>query len=361
MKIIWFSHRDIKNPRAGGAERTIYEVGKRLVLKNHELIWISVSWDGKVNEENLDGIIVRREKNNVILHLKVLPIIKGENPDVIIDDMGHAVPFLSEDFTKIPGTVFFRHLHRRSLKGQVGFSLRFLISGLEAFYPVFYRKWPFVTETNSSINDLINLGIKKERIIKIPPAVDTEKFEPSKKFEDPTIVYFGGFRDYKRPWEILYVFKELLKMNNKIKLIMIGAGPSLEKTTNIAKEFGIMNNIKFTGRVSDNELYNIVNKAWINVHTSTTEGFGLSVLEASSAGTPTVAYNVPGIRDIIVNGVNGFLVPDGDRKALTESVLKIINEFDNEWIRKSRTEAMKYSWNKTANLWESHLESLLHQ
>ena len=34
MKILWFAHRDIKHPSAGGAERTIYEVGRRLAVQD---------------------------------------------------------------------------------------------------------------------------------------------------------------------------------------------------------------------------------------------------------------------------------------------------------------------------------------
>jgi hypothetical protein len=42
MKILWLSHRDIKHPRYGGAERTIYEIGKRFVAYGNNIEWVSV-------------------------------------------------------------------------------------------------------------------------------------------------------------------------------------------------------------------------------------------------------------------------------------------------------------------------------
>ncbi|WP_393972154.1 glycosyltransferase family 4 protein [Oxyplasma meridianum] len=359
MKILWFSHRDIKNPRSGGAERTIYEVGKRISLKGNIFIWISASWNNKYSEEIMDNIIIKREKNNSLLHLKVPEIIKREKPDFIVDDMGHAVPFLSENFTKIPGIVFFHHLHRRSLKGQVNFPMRMILSGLEAFYPVFYRKWHFITESNSSINDLINLGIQNKRIIKIPPGVNTELFRPLKKTEFPSIVYFGGFRDYKRPWEVIYAVNNLIKKCNNIMLYMIGSGPSLNKTMKIYNDLDIKNNVIFLGRINNNDLSNIVGSSWLNVHTSITEGFGFSILEASSAGTPTIAYDVPGVRDVIIQNKNGFTVKDGSIDDLTKKIDNFISNYDNRWINSSRSIALEYSWDKTAELWLTNIKKTL--
>ncbi len=358
MKILWLSHRDIKNPRAGGAERTIYEVGKRLALKGNIVVWKSVSWNNKSSNEIVDGIYIKREKNNILIHLKVPEIIKKEKPDFIIDDMGHVVPFFSENFTRIPGIVFFRHLHRRSLKGQVSLPLRFLLSGLESFYPVFYRKWNFVTESDSSINDLIYLGVKKERIIKIPPGVNTDLFTPLKKTDFPSIVYFGGFRDYKRPWEILYVMNDLILKYKNIKLYMIGSGPSLNKIKDIAIKLKINNNVEFLERLDYSYLSKIVATSWINIHSSLTEGFGYSILEASAAGTPTVAYNVPGVRDVIINNVNGYLVNNGSKKEMYNKIISIIENYNNKWIENSRNIALNYSWDKTNELWLNSINSI---
>ena len=105
------------------------------------------------------------------------------------------------------------------------------------------------------------------------------------------------------------------------------------------------------------ELADIISKAWVNIHTSTTEGIGLSILEASASGTPTVAYSVPGVRDAIVNGVNGLLVPNSDRNIFASSIETIISNPKNliRWSAKSRDAVKQFSWDKTAASWERHL------
>lgn len=360
MNILWFSHRDITHSKSGGAERTIYEISKRLVERGHKVKWISTNEGNEHKQEIIYGIDVQRIPGNVNVHFKTHSIIREVKPDVIIDDLGHAVPWGSELLTKIPGTVFFRHLHRRSLKGQVSFPLRVSLSSMEILYPILYRKWTFVTETDSSIEDLENLHIDKKRIVKIPPGVDFNMFKPLQRTEHPTIVYFGGFRDYKRPWEALFVLKDTLRENNRITLKMIGSGPSLSHVKSMSKGLGIEKNVQFLGKLDTSKLAEIVGKAWVNIHSSVTEGFGYSILESSAAGTPTVAYKVPGVRDVVKDGVNGYLVEEKRRDLMGKKVLDVINDMDN-LSNASVSEAHRYSWDRTTEQWESHLKRIIYQ
>ena len=100
MKIIWFAHRDIKHPKAGGAERTIYEVGKRLATLDIDVNLVCVNPGNLLDYEIVDGIKTYRINGNIRAHLKVNKMIKKINPDIIIDDLGHALPWCSSRFTK---------------------------------------------------------------------------------------------------------------------------------------------------------------------------------------------------------------------------------------------------------------------
>lgn len=358
MKVLWLSHRDIDHPRAGGAERTIYEVGSRLATKGHEFIWHSVSYSRNEPFVNIAGMKVVRARSNISAHLTVKKTISKFLPDVIVDDLGHAVPWFSERLTKIPGTVFFRHLHKRSLAGQVSPPMRITISKLESLYSHIYRKWPFVTESESSISDLKELSIPSYRIRKIPPGLNTDVLVPETKFENPTIVYFGGFRKYKRPCEAVYILKSILPKIPDARLIMIGSGPSLEEAKRLAEKLSINGKINFTGRIGYETLQKYVSRSWVNIHSSVTEGFGYSVIEASSMGTPTVAYNVPGIREAIKDGKNGFLISDGNREIMADKVKGILECADDNLSKSARRESLLYSWDTTADMWEQHLQEI---
>ena len=256
MRILWFAHRDIKHPKAGGAERTIYEVGKRLAKLNIEMNLVTVNPGNLLNYEIVDGIKTYRIKGNIKAHLSVKKMIKKINPDIIVDDMDHAVPWCSPWFTHKRVIVFFRHLHARSLPGQINIFLAKIITFIEKMYPYIYKNNIFITESNTSENDLIHLGIKNENIIRIPPGVDLNFFHPGEKTKDIQLLYFGGLRKYKRPEYAIKIYEELDKEIKDLKLVVTGDGPLLNKMKEDIKNKNY--NIDFLGKIDYNQLSKII-------------------------------------------------------------------------------------------------------
>ena len=346
MKILWFNHRDLKHPLAGGAERTIYEVSKRLVSNGYEVILVTVNPGGLEESEILDGIKIIRIKGNIRAHLAVPKIIGKMKPDVIIDDLAHVVPWLSPLFTRKKVIVFFRHLHARSLPGQVNFPLFLLLKNIEKSYRFFYRNSTFVTETETGINDLVKLGIKRDLIRKILPGVDRDTFKPCEKTKTPSIIYFGGLRDYKRPWLAVELMNQLKGYDVRMKVV--GSGPSLEKVTSLCKRYGLEEMIDFTGRLSDADLAKVICESWINVHFSVTEGFGYTIIESASCGLPTLALEAPGVSDVI----RGFKlgISEMDIEHMVIDVKEILENY-NEWSLQVLNASKAFSWENTVSHW----------
>jgi glycosyltransferase involved in cell wall biosynthesis len=351
MKILWLAHRDPLNPRAGGAERTIYEVCTRLVRKGHNVILLAGGWKGSKAIENLHGIEIHRFGKNVAPHLALPVFLLKYHYDLIVNDLGHAVPWVFSTILNRHNVVFFRHLHARSLPGQVNPLIAKVITAIERCYFIIYHNEVFVTESTTSKSDLLKLGIREGRIVMNPPGVDINMFHPAAKTQHPTLVYFGGMRKYKRPQEILFLLKELVVRMKTVKLFIIGLGPEEPNLRKLASKLNLQDHAIFKGRISDKELSNIVASSWLNVHTSVTEGWGLSILEASAAGTPSVAYDVPGVRDAVEDGQNGIKVKDGNREALADAAFSIFNN-PERWWSSSIEVANKYSWDKTVDMWE---------
>ena len=358
MKILWLAHRDPLNPRAGGAERTISEVCTRLHQKGHKIILLTGGWKGCKRLENFQGIEIHRFGKNIGPHLALPVFLLKYRFDLVVNDLGHAVPWFSSTILNKHNIVFFRHLHARSLPGQVSPVISKLITAIERCYFILYHDTVFVTESTTSENDLLTLGIKKDRIILNPPGVDRKLFHSAAKSKYPSMVYFGGMRRYKRPEEILYLLKSLLKKLGDLKLFIIGTGPEEQNMKRLANELNVQNYVEFKGRISSEELSAIVASSWLNVHSSVTEGWGLSILEASAAGTPTVSYSVPGVRDTVEDGLNGIKVEDGNRDALADAALSILNDPERWWSSSVKV-AEKYSWDKTAELWDSLIRNVV--
>lgn len=360
LKILWIAHRDPKNPKPGGAERSIYELCTRFVNKGHEVTLLSGGWKGCSSYDNINGIRVKRFRTAIGPHI-ALPVILIKNDyDIVINDLGHAIPWISSTLLKKNNIAFFHHLHSRSLPGQVNFFLAKFIIALEKIYFIIYHSAIFVTESNTSKKDLVSLNIVNNKIIKIPPGVDSGMFHPDHKTVYPSIIYFGGMRKYKRPEECLYMLKNILERRDDVKLYIVGSGPEEENVKKISKNLGIDKYVEFMGKISTESLAKLVSSCWVNIHTSITEGWGFSILEASSAGTPTIAYSVPGVVDAIEDHSNGILVKDGDRHALTKAALEIMDS-PNQWWTNSASVAERYSWDITAELWEDLLTKTLNQ
>ena len=134
-------------------------------------------------------------------------------------------------------------------------------------------------------------------------------------------------------------------------------GPEEENMKKLTNEMNMQDSVVFTGRISTEELSKIVASSWLNIHTSVTEGWGLSILEAAAAGTPTVAYEVPGVSDVIENGLNGLKIKDGDREALSEAASSILTN-PEKWWSSSLEVAKTYSWDATVRVWEDIMKKI---
>ncbi len=64
----------------------------------------------------------------------------------------------------------------------------------------------------------------------------------------------------------------------------------------------------FTGRVSEEEKHRLLCSAWLLLHPAMIEGWGIVITEAAIRGTPAIGFDVPGLRDSVVNGHTGLLV-----------------------------------------------------
>ena len=358
VRILWLAHRDPLNPKAGGVERSITEICSRLIEMQYEVTVLTPEWKGSKRNEHFQGFKITRFGNSLLLHFFVPLFVVKNKPDVIIDDLGHAIPWPSTTLLRRRAIVFFHHLHARSLRGQVNRMLSHFITAVEKCYFIIYPHNMFITESSTSVNDLLRLGVNKNSIYQIFPGVDLDLFSRRDKTPFPSIVYFGGMRRYKRPEEVIHVFNSLAPRIKALKLTIIGSGPELQSLRKLSESYGLDNRITFTGRVSGDVLASKVSESWLNIHTSVTEGWGFSITEASAAGTPTVAYSVPGVVDAIENGINGIKVKNNDRNALVDAALRILSS-PEEWWASSPKVAEKYSWDQTTKKWDNIIRMVL--
>ena len=346
------------NPRAGGAEKTIDEIGKRLVKFGHDFYLYTSRWRGSIQYQELNGVKIFRPKGNIMSHLLHESIIKSvDNFDVIVDDLGHVIPWLSERYSRVPGVVLFRHLHARTLRGQVNPISRVILQSIESKYGLMYKKWPFIAESKIPRLDLINLGIAESRIKIIKPGIDLDKFHPSGRKNDGQIIYFAGMRNYKRPDHVVKAFS-LIQRKYDAKLKMVGDGPSFKTLKKLVDRLDLNKSVTFTGRLNESDLIRTLSDSSLNMHASVEEGWCYAPLEAAACAVPTSAYFNSGLQDEIIDGVTGKLSEDGNIEKLAINSLEILENL-NDYSNNAFIHSHEFSWYKSALEWEKTLEEVI--
>lgn len=205
----------------------------------------------------------------------------------------------------------------------------------------------------------------KEKMCIIENGIDFSKFKDSDKYREITrekyninkdevvIGVVGRLTEQKDPMTSVKAFKLINEKYSNTKLMFVGSGELENDVIHYAKENGIYDKVIITGWVNDVEKY--IPAFDIAILPSKWEGFGLVLVEYMACNKPIVASNVGGIKNIIVDNVNGYLIEAENVKMLEDKIIKIIrsNKFYNEF----------YDWKKlqkydVARLIEQHKKIL---
>jgi len=356
LRVAWLNHRDASHPRGGGAERSISEIGRRLRSRGHDVTLVTANFPGGTPRQYVDGVDVRRYGRDLGPHLAAYRVIRELDPDVVIGDLAHILPWGAPILTKVPCVLFFHHLHARTLPGQVSPPLAVVLKWIERQYRFSYPRNQWITESKSSAVDLTQLGIRAERIHRIPPGIDSDFFRPVPKSDKPSLVYFGGFRRYKHPEVVVEIVRRLVRDGFAITVDMVGAGPEYERVRELArKDARVESSIRFLGRIPYSDLPQVVGRAWVNIHCAVAEGWCISAMEAAAAGTPTVGYRVPGLTESVSDGSSGILVEVGNIDQLVSATRRALLSMAT-LAEGGRQLALTHSWDATAQGWERVLE-----
>jgi len=146
-----------------------------------------------------------------------------------------------------------------------------------------------------------------------------------------------------------------------VELLIGGDGDQHGPLAALADRLGIGDRVSFMGFVTDDQKLQQLQRAWIHVLTSSKEGWGISNLEAAACATPTVASDAPGLRESVLDGETGLLVPHGDVEALTGALAALLGDPRRREVmgRAARTFAEQYSWDASARAVEAHLRRVV--
>ena len=357
MKCLIFNWRCWKNPNAGGAEKYLYEISRRFVRKGHQVTWFVSNFDKGLPHESVDGIEILRAGGKFSVYLYafwhyLLALRKGPF-DVVIDDV-NGVPFFVPLY--VWGPRKFAVIHHlvgwKIFSKELKMHQAILAWFAEACITVIYSQTPVVTVSNSSKIELEHRFIKNVNIIQNGIDISIKDYGSVRKAKNATIIYLGRWKKYKRTDLLLESFKIVKREIPNAELWLAG---NEEKVNRIG-----FNGIVDFGKVSEDKKVELLSKAWVYVTPSNKEGWGITVIEANACGTCCIAYDVPGLRDSIVDGKTGILVKeDGDIERLAHAIIDILkDEKLRGYFEKNCLDwARLFSWDNSADKFEKLVSS----
>jgi glycosyltransferase involved in cell wall biosynthesis len=357
VRVLWLNWRDINNPEAGGAEVFTHEVMRRLVKKGYEMTLFTSHFLNALRTERIDGINIIRDGGKYTVYSKARNYCKKyiKSYDLVIDEI-NVRPFLTPKFLKKENKPILALIHQISPE-QFLLELPFPLSYIGHYYLEkkwlsYYKDISTLTVSNSTKKDLENLGFRKVAVI--PEGLSTTPLKNVPQKESiPTIVFIGRLKRHKLPHHALLAFSSIKKQITDAQLWVIGDGYMLNDLRN---KFNVKD-VTFYGRVSSDLKFRLLSKSHIVLMPAIREGWGLVVTESNAMGTPVVAYDVPGLRDSIINGETGILTKENSPDSLAKAAICLLKDqaLLDEYSYNALSFSRQFSWDVTANAFDGVL------
>lgn len=201
--------------------------------------------------------------------------------------------------------------------------------------------------------------LNQKKVIQIYNPVDPAAFKSNRyKAESMKIVTVGRLCFQKRMEDIIPIADSLKKAGVDFRWDIYGDGEEREKLAALISSKFLNEYVVLKGRVSD--MYDRYGDYACITMTSRYEGFPMTLLEAAANGLPMVSYDIEtGPNEIILDGRNGYLIPSGDLKQMTEKLKNLLNNKD---IRVgladgSRETAKEFSLDSIIRVWVDMLNA----
>lgn len=359
--------QDRLNPQAGGAEIHLHEIFGRLASRGHSTTLLTSGWPAAPTRLRLDGMDVHRTGGRYTFSTAAIAYYKrylgDAGFDLVIEDLNKVPLFTPTWAPRRRIVLLVHHLFGRTAFQEAALPLAAATWLLEKPLGTMYRRVPVEAVSDSTADDLVRRGFDRERITVIPNGVDLAYYTPdeAERASEPTLLYLGRLKRYKRVDLIVRAVAQLKQDGIRVRLIVAGTGDHAAELARLRDELGLEAEMEMPGFVSEDEKRRLFRSAWVHLLTSPKEGWGITNLESAACGTPTIASDSPGLRDSVVDGETGFLVPHGDVAAIAARLRELVLDaaLRERLGRQAREFAQRFSWESAADRTESHLDRVV--
>lgn len=327
-------------PHQGGEERYAHVLGRELVRLGHEMWVLTSSLPGCPKEEVMDGIRVLRSLTVVtLLRNPISPGMLLPRSFIRDFDLIHAQ---NEHSFSALAAVFLKRFYSLPLVTTCSGRLVFgkpLADCLERVYGRSMGRWVLnssdavIVLSRSERERLRRQGISPGKLKVIPTGVDPKKWEPyadknpadwRKKHcleNKRVILYAGAITERKGVRYLIEALPLVLSTYPDSVCVLVGDGDFRVEAERLVREVGLQPYVRFTGRVSDEEMCLAYRGCDVYVLPSLSEGTPATLIEALMFAKPVVATDIDGIRDYFSEVVS--TVPARNSESLAAAIKNV--------------------------------------
>lgn len=190
-----------------------------------------------------------------------------------------------------------------------------------------------------------------------------EKFKQTYALTGKTVLFSGRISNDKNIKMLLRSFFLVHKSLQDAKLLIVGNGLQLKKLKKFASADPASPNIIFTGAIPHRKLITsgIFGACELFATASETENQPMTILEAQANGIPCIGFNVRGIPDLVIDDVNGRVLPRNDYEGMAKAIIEILKnpELRRRYAAGTRKEIQKHFMPAVIDDWENTYQDVI--
>jgi glycosyltransferase involved in cell wall biosynthesis len=315
-RVVVANWRDLDHRLAGGSERYAWELARGLVDEGARVDFLTAREPGQRRTEVREGIrIVRRGGQLSYYVLAALWLLRRRGRVDAVVDMEAGIPLFSPLVVSRRRTgvsLFVHHVHLDQFGTYFPRPVAWLGRYLEGtVMPRVYRGVTTVAVSESTRRAMVErLGWQTPIQVlhngNTPPlAADIAPKDTSDR-----VAVLGRLSPHKRVDLVVRAIAALQPVRPSLHLDVIGQGPDLERLRQLVRDLDVEKHVTLHGFVSEEQKADLLSRSRLHVCASDVEGWGQVVIQAASYGVPTLARDVPGLRDSVRHESTGWLIPD---------------------------------------------------
>ena len=326
----------------GGAEKLCVDICNTLSDQGHNVLLVRLSPIQEFDEKNFRFSTVVIKEKATLRFMRGLTNVSGKWNALLEDfdpDVVHSHLFEAEVFSKsilLPKTAYFTHCHDNMRQFKRGVNV-FRLFNKEEFARLYERFFllrlyrllgqnHFICISDNNHMYFQENTPKDLTIAKLPNAIIVKDFEKKQaeldSQENLGLVTVGSLTPLKNHAYLIRVIQEIDKQNIDATIDLIGDGPLFSEIQSMVHDLSLDKATFLHGKQTN--VSSFYQKNALYIHSAKSEGFGLTQIEAMAAGLPVIALDAGGNRDIVQDGINGYLLPqDASPQVFAEKILAI--------------------------------------